>query len=296
MADLSFWELLGAINSTHPEVIPLLQKPGMFQAVADAMNAAANGTPWTPAQYDARLQQTPYYQTTDLAMRQLDVLQFSDPATFQAKAKIASDSLMRISQETGITMPGNSYWDLLRQATANQWSDADIRQHLTQYADVTHAQGELASNVEAIRAQASDYGIPVSDDALKQWATGLISGSQTTDSIKGQMIEYAKSMYPQLDAALDSGVTVKQYASPYAQIAAKELNINPSDFNLSDPKWTTALATTDPKTGQRVPMSLDQWQTKVRTDPQYGYDLTQGARDQAATLVTNLGQKLGVVA
>jgi hypothetical protein len=52
----------------------------------------------------------------------------------------------------------------------------------------------------------------------------------------------------------------------------------------------------DPKTGQRVSMSLDQALSAFRTDPTWGYDQTDKAKQDATQLATQLQQKFGAAA
>jgi hypothetical protein len=109
------------------------------------------------------------------------------------------------------------------------------------------------------------------------------------------MIEQAKSLFPGLTSALDQGVTVRQYAEPYLQIAQQELGTNINAISLTDPKWNAAVNQIDPKTGQRVSMNLSDWTSKIRSDSQYGYDTTEQARTRAAQLSTQLTNMMGAI-
>jgi hypothetical protein len=125
------------------------------------------------------------------------------------------------------------------------------------------------------------------------WATKLASGAVDQAAITGYAQEQAKSLFPGLADAISRGVTVRQYADPYLQIANQELGINTSTVSLTDPKWMKAINTIDPKTGARTSMNLSDWTSLVRSDPTYGYDKTTQASSQAADFAGRLGQMMG---
>ena len=156
--------------------------------------------------------------------------------------------------------------------------------------------GDLGANISLVKQIASSYAVPIDDASAYKWALDIQSGAADQAGVTNWAKEQAKSLFPSLGAALDSGLTVDQYAAPYRSIAAQELNINPDTVQWSDPKWQAALSQIDPKTGVRTSMSLDDWTRKLRSDPVYGFDQTQGAKNQAVDFATKIGQALGRVA
>lgn len=281
------------IQQQYPELIPILNKSG----VRDALFLAVENN-YSPARVQAALQATEYYRTTSATRRAWDILTTVDPTTSQERLKQYQMKLESIINETGIHPTAEQYQNILNEAAANQWSDSMFKLNVVWQAGNlagTHITGEMQNSLTQVDSLASDYGVPISTQTGIDWASKLTAGSVDVNAVRGYMIEQAKSLYPGLANAIDSGITVKQYTDPYAQIAARELNINPNDFNLQDTKWSAPLQQIDPKTGQRTAMSLDQWQTTLRTDPKYNYDSTQNAQSQAASLVTTLGQKFGAI-
>lgn len=277
------------IKVQYPELVPILSQPGVWDALVQAVE-----NNYSPARLQAALQATPYYRDTPATDRAWFIRQSIDPATAQQDLQRAQAVLDRQIYSTGATLTGDQYQALLHGALVNSWSEQELRINVVATAG-GFAGGEFSANANKILGLADDWGVPVSPDWATDQARKLTEGQVTAESLQGYMQEQAKSMYPGLTAAIDSGQTVRQYVEPYAQIAARELNINPNDFHLSDTKWAAPIQQVDPKSGQRTAMSLDAWQTKLRTDPQYGYDLTDNAKAQAASLVTTLGQKFGVL-
>jgi hypothetical protein len=259
--------------------------------------------PWNAAQIEEAIHQTAYYQNTSDTTRQWDILVATDPASAAQRSRDMQQHVSDLAQALGINLSwaiddNASGYRLTGQALRGNWTDQQIRQNLlTLYSTSgqTGGTGDIAGSTANVKALASQYGLPMSDQTAQQWGIGMLEGVVSQDALKAYMVEQAKSLYPGLSSALDSGVTVAQYADPYKQIAVQELGINPSDFNLSDTKWSDSLNQVDPKTGDRTAMTLAQWQTQLRSDPQYGYNNTHQAEDAAAQFINQLGSRMGVV-
>lgn len=293
---LSLEQIEQLIREQYPTLLAILDKAGVRDALYEAIRGG-----WNPAgdRFKVRLQQTDWYKTTPAAQRDWQIGSVTDPATYKQRMGEVQQRINNLANSTGITLPPDALLDITERAAAEQWSDAQLRNYYVYAARGVHTgrpTGESAEDYNNVKSLAAAYGVPISDDTAFMWADRLTAGSVSQEAVQGYMIEQAKSLYPGLADAIDSGLTVRQYVDPYAQIAARELNINPNDFDLSDTKWSAPLQQIDPKTGQRTAMSLDAWQMAVRTDPKYGYDQTNNAKAQAATLAETLQEKFGYAA
>jgi hypothetical protein len=193
----------------------------------------------------------------------------------------------------GLTSPGFAF---LTKAVQLHWTADQIKYQLLASVNKTvSGGGDIGASATDIKKQFNDYGVPVSDQAVMDWAMKLQSGQVDAAAITGYAQEQAKSLYPGLADAISRGVTVRQYADPYLQIANQELGVDTANVSLTDPKWNKAINQIDPKTGQRVSMNLQDWTSLVRSDPSYGYDKTSQASTQAATFATQLAQTMGAV-
>ena len=65
--------------------------------------------------------------------------------------------------------------------------------------------------------------------------------------------------------------------------------------NWTDPKWNQALLQTNAQ-GVQTPVSVGQFQQNLMKNPIYGYQNTQGARDQAYSTAQTILQTFGKVA
>lgn len=283
-------ELIAAIQTNYPTIWAIINRPGVYDVLRQAIE-----NNWPPSRTQVALQGTEYYKTTSDTSRQWDALQATDPATAYQRNMEMTQRVAKIVAQTGAQLQGGpDQWAFVEQALRGDWNDAQIRYNLLTRGTPS-AGGETGNNAAAVYALASDYAVPLSDQAVLGFANQLTSGTITTDAVRGYMIEQAKSLYPGLVSALESGLTVRQYADPYIQIAAQDLGVNPHDITLTDTKWGRALNQVDPKTGSRVALSLDEWRRTIRTDPVYGFDTSQTGRQEASQLATLLGQRFGVL-
>jgi hypothetical protein len=124
-------------------------------------------------------------------------------------------------------------------------------------------------------------------------APGQFVGT-SLDAYQKYVREQSKSMFPALAAAIDQGITVRQYADPYIQRTAQLLEISPEAIDLTEPKYRKFLDNVLPD-GKRSAMALWEVETLLKKDPIYGYDATKGARTEAAQLSMSLAKQFGAV-
>jgi hypothetical protein len=160
--------------------------------------------------------------------------------------------------------------------------------------DPMAAAQKIAETKDSIKKLNQAYMIDMSDDAMNMYARQVASGGSDAAQFQKETVERAKGKFPALAGALDQGLTVKQIADPYVQLAAKELEIPDTAVDLADPKWSRALQGFD-EGGKPRTMTLYEWQRTIRTDAAYGYDRTSSARDQAAQIGESIARTFGKV-
>ena len=291
---IDFWELLGLINSRYPDLVPILQMPGMFKAVADNINK-------DQATLEAAVRQTPYWQQTPIEQRKWDVTRVKDPATAAVKVQQVTGWIDDLMAQTGVQLAGKGtpgwgyfttpHYQFLNKAAANNWDQNEIKRQLL--IQSTGVGGEIATQTAKVMKTFDDYGIPLSKEAATNYGRQLTGGIIDERAITGFAIEQAKGLFPGLAPALDRGQTVRQLADPYMQIAQKELGVDPNAISFADAKWNRALNQVDPKTGNRVSQSLDEWTRTIRSGTEYGYDKTTEAKTKGAQLGTQIAQLMG---
>lgn len=294
-----FFGFLQLIHDEMPGIFAVIQQPGILQVALNIINARKAGAPLTQQQIQDQYQNTDFYKNTPEQGRQWYIALATDPASAnQLKEQRAqqitnwlSQQGLPVSQDEANTIAGIS---LARGYDTSGWQHDILNSpfYTSLLERSTHGASPIGDDLDKA---ARDMGIPISPLTRLDWQRKIALGEVDMNTFQSYLTEQAKSLYPGLADAIDAGVTVRQYADPYAQIASKELGINPADFDLTDPKWSTALQQKDPKTGANTAMTLQSWQSHIRSDPTYGFDQTTGARDQAAQFATRLAQQFGAM-
>jgi hypothetical protein len=290
---------VAADSSRFPQYIPFLYQAGVFQVLADSINGK-----WSDIDTQAALQHTKYFTERSLVQRQWDALQATDPATAGQRVVDKKRIIDDLGQQLGILLEGAApgagglntpAFDFLVSAVAQDWDANRIRYEMLASVNATHAGGQLGQSAARVKSMADDYAVVMSDQSAFDWGRKLSQGAVDEQGVQGYLIEQAKSRLPGLADALDRGITVRQYADQYLQIAQQELGINPSTVSLTDPKWLAALDQVDQKTGQHYTMTASDWTSHIRKEPTYGYASTFQGKQARASLETQLAQKMGVL-
>lgn len=134
---------------------------------------------------------------------------------------------------------------------------------------------------------AHNYHVPMSNEAIK----GIVGDGKEVPPAKVQAFEdylkkTASGLYPTLAPQIQAGMPTAYLLDPYRQVAKQVLGDQFEPNFQTDPKMRAALqGATDPQTGRAVPMSLDQWQQHLKSDPTFGYlDTPKGQQEKADVL------------
>src|SRR5262249_22588168 len=132
-------------------------------------------------------------------------------------------------------------------ALTNGWDETEIRHRILNTVHATYTGGaEVASSAAQAARMANDMALPMSDTRARQYGIAMIDGSMDQQAVQGDLLAQAKSLYPTIATQLDQGLTVRQVADPYLQMAQQELGVDPNTINLTDQKWLKMLNQTDP--------------------------------------------------
>lgn len=285
--------MIDSITSQYPAFAPLLQIPEIAKILIDASEPGAQ---WTPQKVQAAIQGTNWWKTTSAPARSWQVTKLVDPATAAQTSAQTAVQIHQMAAQEGIILKPQDLATLTDQAQANAWNAAQIQQAVGSQAHAGQLRaGTMQQTAMGLRSTASDYGVPLSGKTAFDWSQKIAEGTATTDGFTAWAKNQAATLYPTLKEHLDQGMTVRQLFDPYAQIASQTLGIDPNAIELTSPKWIAALQGKDPQGKTVGPMSQQDWQSKLMTDPTYGYDKTENARASATNLVQQLGQAFGVI-
>lgn len=281
-------EILAYARSNYGYLAAFLSMP----EVGPILLKAAKGG-WDSNRLLGALAPTKWWKTTTASARTFDAEAKLDPATNNRKIANAQAVIASQASKDGLNLSAATLRKIASDSLRLGWTSEQTTQALGHQFHYNATAKTQAPVVDQIKQLAAQYLVPVSNAAMQKWGSQLIGGQIDAQNLEGYLKAQAKSLFPSLSAAIDSGVTVRQYVSPYAALAVQN-GVAPSetDVNWQDPKWQQALFQVDPKTGQRTAMSLADWQDKIRSDPAFGYDKT----DQAKSVSADLGQQLSQLA
>ena len=119
----------------------------------------------------------------------------------------------------------------------------------------------------------------------------VLTGKILSADYERQQREFAKTRYGHLSNLLDQGMTLESIASAYKTTASRLLEINPNAIDMSTGAFEQAV--TFGEEGKKRIMTNSEWEKLLRTDPQYGWEKTNNAKDEARSLSANIAQAFG---
>ena len=179
-----------------------------------------------------------------------------------------------------------------------------------------------------IQQAALKYQVPIAPDAINSMvknglgtASVAYPASAATDVVNKatqQFQQQAAGLYPSLAEQIKAGNDVQTLTQPYLQLAQTYTGVPASTMMTETPgggtsKWARfldannnpdAAASANPtsstsaqagkQTGPQM-MTLDQWKKTLMTDPQYGFQYTQGAKNLASQFTSAILNEFGRV-
>lgn len=281
--------LVEKIKTDYPSLLPYLQDPEIAEII---LEGAANND--TPTAFQAAIQGSKWYTSKAPSERQWIVTKLVDPGRASQLEAQTSVQIRQLASTYGIPLTSAQVDYFTTGALDGGWDANEIQRQVVNYGSTRQLRpGQITATQDQLRATASSYAIPVSDQALKSWATQINDGNQTTQGFQSYAAQQAKLAFPGLEKQIDSGLTVKQIGDPYAQIAAQQLGIDPNTIDFSDPKWHAALQGQDANGNPAGPLTHLQWQQKILVDPTYGFASSQQGLSDAYNLKQSIMQSFG---
>lgn len=193
----------------------------------------------------------------------------------------------------GITLSPEKLNELATDALKWGWGQQEMQSALAGQFD--YVEGQHTAFTDQLRLDARQYLQPLSEQTIDLWGKKLIENPEENLNWKTFLKEQAKTLFPAFAQRLDTGETMEAIAHPFAETAAKLLEIDPKDIDFMDQKWMRALDTVDDK-GNHRSMAPAEWMKTLKTDGVYRYDYTEGAKQEAVGMATTLMQRFGVTA
>jgi hypothetical protein len=264
----------------HAELGPLLRQ------------AAWEG--WTAQKLQTELRKTKWWQSTTEAQRRWETTAAEDPATAARTVEERAVALQQQAAQMGGNLSTAQAKTLAETALRNGWSEIDVSRALGAELVRSGQTTALRKGIigTQIAAAASTYGVPLSEETINGWVNAIAQGSAVAADYQRWLVDQAVSMFPALEQDLRRGLTVDQLASPYREVAARTLGVNPATIDFSDPKWNAALNVVD-QSGKRRVATLAEWGDMIRRDSRYGYDQSDEAVSKAYTVASEISRAFG---
>jgi hypothetical protein len=121
----------------------------------------------------------------------------------------------------------------------------------------------------------------------------VLTGQMLSSDYERQQREFAKTRYGHLSNLLDQGMTLESIASAYQTTASRLLERNINDIDMSTGAFEQAVSFGEE--GKKRLMTNSEWEKLLRSDPQYGWERTSNAKDEARALSANIAQAFGKI-
>lgn len=284
-------QLLAYIRDNYPDVYGLLS---VNAEVREVLLTAAERK-YTPTRLQSALAATTWWKKTAATAREWDAAYAQDKATGDALLRQTRTEIATQAARLGIPLTAEQVARYALNVRRLGWTPQEVQQSIgARFRQSTASEGLGTATVDSLRALSAEYGVSLSEHVLTATTRRILSGQEDIDAFRSYLTEQAESLFPGLKEALARGQTVRQYFDPYVQTASRVLGINPNEVDLSDNRWRRALVQIDPKTGDRVPMSLDEWEADLKTNDLYGYDRTANGRRERDQFVGAFSNILGI--
>lgn len=280
-----------AFFNSDPSLKQLIDK----YAGQDATNSTVQ------ARFKADLMDTPWYKKHTAAQREWTQLQTADPAEAAHQLLTMQQQITQQAKAMGVPIPAGQVSQMARSALSmyGQNPPSSVVQQMIgaqlHYKGSATYSGDVGNDITTLKDLATSYGVPLSDKTMQGWLQNIVSNGTDPKSYTDYLQKQAQSLYPTLAPQIKQGLTFQQAVDPYRQLAAQTLEVDPNTVDFTQPKWQKAIMQVDPTSGNRTAMSLDQWQTTMKTNPIYGYNNTQQASAQATDLISQLGKMWGAL-
>lgn len=275
---------------THPELGPLLRR-----AVAEGLDEAG---------FQGLLLQTEWYKTTQASARTWQRLLNEDPATAAAMFDEKIANVKSLATKLGVTLLDDNELHgevgyIAALALQGGWDEARLMQEIltkATYKNGTEQGGQLGAGIDRVRQMASDYMVPITEQAAWDLSLKLISGEMDQTVLAAYFKDQAIARFQgneQVVQMLERGFSPAQIFAPLIQQTAQLLELSPAQIDLTSTEYSGMLDYVDAN-GNTRPMTLSEAGRFIRGTS--AYRSTQGAVDTAASFAEFLGQRMGTVA
>jgi hypothetical protein len=251
--------------------------PQLFKVLSTAIAEESYKTPEGRARFEAQLEGTEFYKEISQSKQLKTIQSLVGTLGFEG-----SDFTKFVSDSINFGYDG----DILKQKVYEQvFAKDDAGNYINPTA--LERTKKSAGYISTQNIAKAFFNTNPADSDIENVLTGKIL---STD-YERQQREFAKTRYGHLSNLLDQGMTLESIASAYKSTASRLLELNPNAIDMSTGAFEQAV--TFGEEGKKRLMTNSEWEKLLRTDPQYGWEKTNNAKDEARSLSANIAQAFG---
>jgi len=151
-----------------------------------------------------------------------------------------------------------------------------------------NAIGEVKASSQflAIKKIGTSFLTPISDESV----IDTLVGGRSSDDLMRTSRELAKAKFPHLANAIDAGVTLEDITYGYRRDAAQLLEVDPNTIDMSAGGYSAALGSMN-----NPMMSTAEWAAYIKGTPEFGWQFTKQANQQATDIGLTLARAFGKI-
>jgi hypothetical protein len=265
-------------------------QPELYKKLKEAVSGQ-----WSPDKFQAEVKNTKWWKTHSETVRQAQVLQKTDPATYNAQMQAARVAAKKLAVQAGAVLSDKAVEQLAKGMVWYGWQDAEIQNFVGQYIKFQDGQvlGGMAGQVaEAIKQEAYKNGVAVTKQSVLNNAQYVVRGLTSMEQIQASLREQSAGLYPAFAEQIKAGADIQDLAQPYIQAVSQELGVPDTDVSVFSPKVKAALNRVNPQ-GQPEAMSMTDFTQSLRDDPAWAK--TQNAQDRVMAVGHQVLADMGLV-
>jgi hypothetical protein len=253
--------------------------PQLFKVLSTAIAEESYKTPEGRARFEAQLEGTEFYKEISTSKQLKTIQSLVGTLGFQGTdfSKFVSDSI-NFGYE-GDILKQKVYSEVFKKDDAGNYINPTALERTKKSADYISTQNIAKAF----------FNINPADSDIEK----VLTGQMLAADYERQQREFAKSpgRYGHLSNLLDQGMTMESIASAYKTTASRLLELNPNAIDMSTGAFEQAV--TFGEDGKKRLMTNGEWEKLLRTDPQYGWEKTNNAKEEARSLSANIAQAFG---
>jgi len=256
---------LDEARKLYGSVVELYRDPELNQLFADAFI-----NQWSVDEFIRRFDRTKWAQDRTTAQEGFDILEASKPEEAAARVETYRAQVQSTVGGLGLSLSDEQTAQIARMAARNNWTGqqfvSGVGAEAVRLVNTGGAQTPISA--EEVRQVAKNYGVPVSDSVVSQWANEIASGTKTIEQWTQMQKSSAKTLYSAVADRLETE-TFSDITEPYRQFAASTLEVPADNLDLTQPKWARLFAAGEGGSQPSRLMNLTEWASYVRAQPEW---------------------------